>query len=328
MNLLTHPPALLVSIALALLAPCQTAAEPIKLDAIQIPLDTVQSETSIVGLLRYRGGLHLSSDHSSFGGLSALGSNADGSSLLGVTDRGFRVELFPQYDGEGNLTGITRAAMAPLMGENGDVLMSKFESDAESLSPGANGEIIVAFERQHRLLMYHPGELVPVQIPPPYEISDAPLNGGIEALTLLADGRLLAIAQSLGAGDQRVGWISDRAGWSPLIYIASDGFDPTGAATLPDGDVLVLERRYGLRDGSRVRIRRIPERALAPGTTLEGSLVAELTSPLSVDNMEGIAVRPSDPTSPMGGNAIVYIISDDNFDRLEQRTLLMMFELQ
>ncbi|MBT3627577.1 MAG: esterase-like activity of phytase family protein, partial [Rhodospirillaceae bacterium] len=44
--------------------------------------------------------------------------------------------------------------------------------------------------------------------------------------------------------------------------------------------------------------------------------------PLTVDNMEGIAVRRDG-----AGHTLVYLVSDDNFSVL-QRTLLLMFELK
>ena len=106
-----------------------------------------------------------------------------------------------------------------------------------------------------------------------------------------------------------------------------DGYNPTGATTLPGGDVLVLERFYSFIDGSKPRIRRIAEHSIEPGAVLEGDLVAELKPPLTVDNMEGITARPADSATP-NGKAIVYLVSDDNFDSPEQRTLLMMFELE
>ena len=50
------------------------------------------------------------------------------------------------------------------------------------------------------------------------------------------------------------------------------------------------------------------------------SEIATIDLPLTVENFEGIAVRPIP-----GGSAYVYLISDDNFHTL-QRTLLLMFE--
>ena len=106
-----------------------------------------------------------------------------------------------------------------------------------------------------------------------------------------------------------------------MTYAALGGFQATGSATLPNGDILVLERRYTLRHGAAVRIRRINAETIQPGARLTAKLLAELRPPLSVDNFEGIEVRRDG-----SGRTVVYIISDDNFSPL-QRNLLMMFEL-
>ena len=52
------------------------AAEPIAIEATPIPLSAEEHDRDTVGQLRYRGGLHLSTDNSRFGGLSALGISA------------------------------------------------------------------------------------------------------------------------------------------------------------------------------------------------------------------------------------------------------------
>jgi len=43
---------------------------------------------------------------------------------------------------------------------------------------------------------------------------------------------------------------------------------------------------------------------------------------MNIDNFEGI-----EAVEGRGGSTHLYVISDDNFNRREQRTLLMMFEL-
>ena len=48
--------------------------------------------------------------------------------------------------------------------------------------------------------------------------------------------------------------------------------------------------------------------------------IARLAPPLTVDNMEALAIRRE------GGRTFIYLASDDNFSPL-QRTLLMKFEL-
>ncbi|HIF08714.1 MAG TPA: hypothetical protein EYQ81_01940 [Sneathiellales bacterium] len=60
-----------------------------------------------------------------------------------------------------------------------------------------------------------------------------------------------------------------------------------------------------------------------------GTTLATIPPPLTVDNMEGLAVR-----SGPNGETLIYVMSDDNFRTSlgslflpGQRTLLMMFEL-
>jgi hypothetical protein len=87
---------------------------------------------------------------------------------------------------------------------------------------------------------------------------------------------------------------------------------------LPNGDALVLQRRF---PPVGARVLRIDVTSIAPGATLEGEELARLEGAYAVDNMEGIAAR----TGPKG-ETLSYLLSDDNFNPLQQ-TLLLMFEL-
>lgn len=303
--------------------PAAADAEPVAVEVAPVALNPEDPAQATVGRLRWLGGLHLTSDDERFGGLSALGTDATGRRLLALTDEGHRVELTVAYDDAGRPVAIEAADIAPLFGTAGEPLRGKTNGDAEALAPGAGGEIIVAFEGLHRLFLYRPGETRPEPLPPPVGLESAPSRGGIEALTLTDDGRLLALTEAMGGMRERVGWVSDRGGWSALTWAILDDFVPTGAATLPSGDVVVVERFYSDLTGVVAgRIRRVAAAEIAPAAELTGELLAELRAPLTVDNMEGIAARPA----PSGG-AVITLISDDNFNRGQQRTLLMMFEL-
>ena len=297
------------------------AAESIAIEAKPIPLSAEEHDRDTVGQLRYRGGLHLSTDNSRFGGLSALGISADGRRLVALSDDGQRFSARLVYDRAGNLAGLRDADLGSLAGLDGRPFSSKADGDVESMSPGVEGEIIVAFERRHRLLRYLPGVTVPEPLPAPVEMSDLPFNNGVEALTLLADGSLLALSEGKRDRDAAVGWISDSNGWSVLTYRAADGFRVTGAATHPGGDVLVLERLFTLRGQNAIRLKRIAAATIQAGARLDGTIIAELRPPLTIDNFEGIEARRG-----QRGEVLVYLVSDDNFNA-EQRTLLMMFEL-
>lgn len=304
------------------LLPVMGHGEPVDVDVTPILLIDGQPDTRTVDDLTYRGGLHLVSRDQRFGGFSALGLSADGRRMISISDAAVSFAAELEHDENGNLSGLRNADLNVLADRDGSALRGKYWTDAEAMSPGVEGEIIVAFERDHRLWRYDPGSTVPRVLRPPDELSAMGNNDGIEALTLLHDGRLLAISEGSPDEPVRVGWVSGRDGWEVLTYAASDGFRPTGAATLPSGDVVMLERFYTPRAGVRIRIMRVRARDISAGAKVEGTLLAHFAPPMNIDNFEGIEAIPGP-----GGKTYLYIISDDNFNRREQRTLLMKFEL-
>ncbi|MEP1029582.1 MAG: esterase-like activity of phytase family protein, partial [Alphaproteobacteria bacterium] len=247
-----------------------------------------------------------------------------GRRLVSLTDEGNRLDAHLVYGPDGNLSGITNTEIFTLTGPGGIPLIDKSMADAESMAPGVDGEIIVAFERIHRLWAYPPNQTEPIPLPLPAEMKNAPDNGGIEALTLLDDGSLFAIAEGKGRGGTYLAWVSNPKGWSVLIYRTEDNYRPTGAATLPGGDVVVLERYFTPREGARSRVRRIKADGIRAGAEVSGELLADIRAPLTVDNFEGIEAIKGPK-----GETLLFLISDNNFNRFgPQRTLLMVFELQ
>ncbi|MBM3559555.1 MAG: esterase-like activity of phytase family protein, partial [Alphaproteobacteria bacterium] len=183
----------------------------------------------------------------------------------------------------------------------------------------------VAFERHPRLLRYPPGEppfaRTPTPMPAPPGIDAAPPNEGLEAIAALPDGRIVAFAEGLRA-TARMGyaWLGDGQGWTPMTWALTRPYVPVGAAVLPDGDLLVLERRFDLA-GLGSRLSRVDARALRPGAPMAGTELARLEPPYISNNFEGVAVR----RGPRG-QSFVYLVSDDNFAPT-LRTLLVMFEI-
>ena len=308
-------------ISMIAVTPHFAIAEAIEVNATSIPLQNDSPDKTKIGALTYAGGLHLVTSDGRFGGFSGLGVSQDGSRLVSVSDRGVSLSMRMSYDADGNLNGGHDFDLGTLADRDGTALRGKRWTDAEAMSPGVDGEIIIAFERDHRIWRYDAGSTTPRVLRPPEEVKSMPGNDGIEALTLLNDGRLLAISEGSPREDFTVGWVSRVGGWDVLTYKTGDGFRATGAATLPDGDVLVLERYYTPRQGVRIRIKRIDYTTIQAGAEVSGKLIAELSPPINVDNFEGIDVRPD-----LNGVPLVYLISDDNFNN-DQRTLLMMFRL-
>ncbi len=305
--------------ALLVMGPAANA-ESIETRAGAIALNEADQSINIAGALRWRGGLVLTSPDERFGGLSGLHVSSDGGSMSAVSDRGYLFRARLVYGPDGNLLGLDQGDITALAGPGGKHLSGKRNSDAEAMAGGPGGELIVAFERNHRLIGYPPNG-PPHELAGPAGLDKAPNNGGIEALTRLAGGSLLAITEEMEAEGGFIGWIGGPGGWSALAYKADKGFNPAGAATLPGGAVVVIERRYTLIEGPTGRLKIIAPGAIHPGATLQGRLLGELKYPLTVDNLEGVAARLG-----RGGGTLIYMVSDDNYNPL-QRTLLMMFEL-
>ena len=71
------------------------------------------------------------------------------------------------------------------------------------------------------------------------------------------------------------------------------------------------------------RIVALERHACEAGGRLEGRELGRWDEPGHVDNLEGIAaMRAPD------GTTLVYLLSDDNYRRMLQRTLLLCFALQ
>lgn len=291
-----------------------------------IQLDTNDPARSRIGALDWRGGLEIIHLEPRFGGLSGLHVSPDGRRMTAVTDRGAWVTAGLTYR-QDMLTGVTEIKVGNLKGRRSDRLPGSWR-DAESLSPDGSSGFLVTFERRHRIWRYsrHSGGGAltgrPSPVDGPAGIGSQPHNGGLEALTRLCDGRLLALSEELRAGPGSYrGWLRTAGGWSTLSYASKDRFRPTGATTLPNCDVVVVERHFSFLTGVRVRLVRIAAGAIKPGATLAGEELAELASPLNVDNMEGVAARRG-----KNGETLLYVVSDDNFSGL-QRTLLLLFAL-
>ena len=268
------------------------------------------------------GALTLDTSAWGFGGFSGLHLAPD-LTLTAVSDlaRWWRAPLILR---EGLLTGLGQVRHGPLRDSAGAPLRRGTPGDAESLTRLPNGDWLVGFERQHRILRYRDlaGPGVPFDAPPGLE--SAPGNGGLEGLTLLADGRLLALAEQLpgpAGPESRAAWLGTiqgpRVAWRPTSHIPAPGLEPTDVAALPDGGALVLERRFSWLGGFTVRLARIAPQALGGAAPLTAETWLELPPDAPAENWEGVAVVQ------LGGRTLVALISDDNDSRLQESLLLL-----
>ena len=305
-------------------------AAPLEIAARSVPLHAEDPDRETVGALRFRGGLELSSDDARFGGLSALLLSEDGARLSAVTDQGHWVTARLIAEADGAPRALAEAEIGALHGPGGRHLRGKRDTDSESLTRLADGTLAVGFERDHRLWRYPAGanplaghpEAIPVPARLAAKLAALRSNSGIEALAMLADGALLAIAEGRREEAASPAFLWRDGAWSELVYPRVPGFRPTGATTLPGGDLLVIERSFNLFDGVAIRLQRIAAARIRAGATLSSATLAVLRRPLTLDNMEGVAARRNG-----AGETLIYLISDDNFRAL-QRTLLLVFVLE
>ena len=306
------------------------------LDVSSVPLDASDPSRSAVGPLLYLGGLRLSSADPRFGGLSDLRVSPDGARLFAVSDcgRGFTASL--SYDAAGRLTGVADARLVDLASPAGGP-SGMGESDAESLVLGDGLE--VGFEGRARVQSYaaepaFAGPARPLASPP--GVGECGRNGGLEAMTDTADGRRLLVCEAKrGASSTVPAWVGRDEAWTPREYpLAFEGgwagepFRPTGAARLPDGDLLVVERRF---PPIGARLVRLPRVSLESTGALAPREIARFESPLTLDNFEGVEARKD-----ASGRTLVYLLSDDNGCAKTvgstrsslQRTLLLLFALE
>ena len=334
--------AVAASVVLAALIACapfrsglpETSVDGLTLRALPVALHLENRAATRLGKLAWRGGLSLSANDALFGGWSDLWVAADGTGFRAVSDQGAWLAAQMRYDSAGRLLGIGGGGFGRLKAPDGSWLAGKRASDAESLAMLPDGSLLVGFERRHRILRYPAGEErrdgglagTPTVFPAPPGLAGAPSNEGLEAMTVLADGRLFLLTEShMVKPGTTAGWVGAlRAGapaWSPFHYTLVDGFRPTAAATLPDGDIVLLERTVSMPGGWRVRVMRLRTSTLAPGAVVRADELARLETPWVTENLEGIAARRGP-----GGETLLWLISDDNFSTW-QHTVLLHFAL-
>jgi hypothetical protein len=314
-------------LVLALLAPTEARADkPLEMSSRRVFLNPEDRTAERVGALLWRGGIELDAEDEDFGGLSGLLISADRRTATMVGDRGRWVTARLVQDAEGRLVGATDGRIGALVGPDGEGLEGKQQKDAESLAALADGALLVSFEHDHRILRYPPAPRAfgrpPVVLDAPPALADLPRNKGLEALAVLDGGRLVAITQGRDADADIAAFLRQDGRWFRLSYPKHGAYTPTGATVLPNGDLLVLERRFNWLGGPAARLVAVEAARVRPGGVLEGREIAEIRLPLTVDNMEGVAARRGS-----AGETLIYLLSDDNFSPL-QRTLLMLFALE
>lgn len=282
-----------------------------------VPLDRSNSSRSKLGRLVFLEGWQARSNDPRFGGISAM--HVEGRSVIALSDSGslMRFELPGPRRGPASIFTLRDGPGSP---------SSKFDRDTEAMVVD-RGRAWVVYERDNSIWRYEIGNWRSRAAAAPSQMADWSANSGGEAIVRLGDGRFMAFSEAykrkdgstdavLFSGDP----IRQATRAVKLGYRAPAGYRITDAAALPGGGILFLNRSFDIFEGFKAKLTLAREPSLRAGAVIEGEEIANLETPVSVDNMEALSVAEED------GRTILWIASDDNLTSL-QRTLFLKFAL-
>ncbi|KAF4666623.1 hypothetical protein FOL47_004012 [Perkinsus chesapeaki] len=291
------------------------------------------------GTLRHVTTSKLTSDNVKFGGLSSLIITPDGSEILAVSDSGVFVTMPLSSVDEGSIN----AEFLPMKDAKGDdIVYDSHDGDAEGLTVNGfyegsgKGELYVSYEKNQRVMKFPKGvssdkaDDLGVSI----LLAECPHRGGLEAIVKLrSTGQLLMVCEEPNTSTDKTftvsAWARDAvSGATKKFSVQSENkFFPTDMAELPNGDIMILLRRFVKNDRGAMQIGYITAESIQQAITNEAVAVPKIILELwerdgwKVDNAEGLAARQD----PKTNKTFVYTLSDDNH-RETQETLLTTFE--
>lgn len=294
----------------------ESAGLPVEVTIVANPLERPILDEPIEQGLSFAGGWILASDHEGFGGFSGLVVDGDAGSLVAISDKG------DWWQAPFDVVGALPPGTGSMRNYTFGAIADKEDLDAESLIRFQGG-YLVAFEQNHRLefLTEVGGKPSPPSGLANIDFSGVSNNSGMEAIAFLPSGSLLAFTErGLDTSGRLKAWLVSDDSVTDLYFAPPANFAPTDAAVLPNGDVLVLLRKYSAVEGVAVKVMHVEATGISPGAVLAGREILHLTPEGPVDNMEGL-----DVVTLADDKVRLVMISDDNFNPL-QRTLLMMFD--
>lgn len=302
----------------------------LEVQAKPIPYFQISSYSDQFGKLTYMGGILTWSDEPLYGAISSIRFRDDGETFLAVLDTGHFLSGRIERSADGKLSGIRSADITAMLDDKGQEPARKYMVDAESLALRGQ-KAYVGFEQRHRIEIYDTTELKTARPEGslPHLIPNGELrsNGGLETVAKSPDssklqGAMITIAeQSVDDDGNLFAAILEGPLKGQFRVAKHDDFAVTDGTFLPNGDLILLERRFNFAQGIGMRIRRVAGADLKPGALIEGELLLDAGMTYQIDNMEGI-----DAVTMDDGSIHLFIVSDNNHSFL-QRNLMLEFKL-
>lgn len=291
---------------------------------------SLSSNDTVFGKLEFLGGIDMTSADGTLGAWSSILFRPDHKHFVGVLDTGHWITGEIERGPNGHLDGIKDATITSMIDKNGKANADKWRMDSEGVAL-RQGQVLVGFERKHRVDIYpdpgfetsKPIGKIDKLIPNSKLVSNrsletmlvAPENGP------LAGAAMVISEESLNKNGNMYAAVLEgpRKG---IFYVKRHApFDVTDGTFLPNGDLVLLERSFGLLTGLEMRMRLIHTDNIKPGTTIDGDALIQAGSDTQIDNMEGV-----DSFTAEDGSTHLIMISDDNHSLL-QRNLMLEFKL-
>lgn len=298
--------------------------------AIPIPLTAPDAFAS---------GMSFTANDYRFGGWSGFDIDSQGK-IVAVSDEGYALKASPKLNPLGQIIGFEDAIFSSLRDQHGEVLQGKNVTDAEEITLLPNGQLAVSFERDHRILIFN-DILEPAvdSIALPQNMLDAFEqftqafketghrqygNVGLEAMTVLENGRLMTVIEEPLPNEleHRVYMQNDMGGWDNLYYQGQSGYGISGATTLPNGNVLFLERSteyFSSYEHYGVRVVELNKNDFFAGNHLVGKTWLQF-EPTTGENFESIFCYTG-----KDGTTYIGLATDDNY-AYSERNVLLNFE--
>ena len=313
---------------------------PVGLQSLEIKQKILSSfepndkNRSKFGKLKYLGGLELESPNELFGAVSGIVSLENGRRIIAVSDTGYWFSWLLDSNTENIPEKVSDAVFAPIVSTDGHPFQHKWQGDAESVTYrqlNNKSEFLVSFEGNNRISTW-PAPITKSAVSSA-KIFESELfpkalqkNRGIEAIAVAPpksknSGAIVALSeQGFSESDDMIGWLIGGPNPGKFTVKRKHNFDITDAAFLPDGDLLILERRFNLISGISMRIRQIAANTIRPSAVLDGIELIEANWGYQIDNMEALDIHCSND-----GKVILTLMSDNNQSPV-QRTILLRFE--
>lgn len=209
--------------------------------------------------------------------------------------------------------------------ESSCIVNNYFYVSLENDIGGSVRNFVLRYDLKQRADKWKAIELIKLAEEEDFPASSEYSNAGVEALTAMNDGSLFAIYEK-GKSYEREGWLKNpfRTDVNVVDYIyqttlSEKNAEIKGAATLANGDVIILEKEYKDK-ATRFCFKQIDRKKMLQSKFLDSKelLITDYNTTY-FDNFEGITVFK------FKGKELLLMVSDNNYNS-KQNSLLFLFE--